>query len=287
MTSLSLTASKGRTLLMSLLILARQRLAADLRRTSVRTAACGRKLLALLSRAALAISRMRPPVSHAAYARIIDCLRQVEDQTIAVARGIEDQAKRLQAFLDIARTAHGLDRDTGPSLTAALEVLDDGRYWNRKQNRVFLATRQSCTLAKLANASDQRTLATAAYLKAQQFNHLVVDVDRRIGLAVELADVAAHLKVSFDQSAWLTVAMELASGIREPKERLSAVNFVARHMVRSQIPPTDDNAADRRFSVESRPPKRTQSVVIENGTEVAATVMAMATEDDIQFNIIG
>jgi len=266
----------------------RARLAADLRVTTEHARTAILKLRVLANRARAEMAEMRPPVRYALYARVVNCLRQVEDQSLAMVREIESQAKRLQAYIDIAETAHRLSRDTRPALTAALEVLDNDRYWTRgKENRMFLATRQACVLAKLAYSSGQHELATAAYLKAQQFDHMIKNTDSRIGLAIALADVAAHLKVCFDQSAWLTVAMELASGIREPKERIGAVKFVARHMVMSQVPPTDDAAADRRFSVAGQAPKRPKSVMIENGTEISATVQATGPEDEIQFNIMG
>jgi hypothetical protein len=248
-----------------------------------------RKMSALLASGFALLSRLRPPVRYAAHAEVIACLRQVEEQALIIAHDIESQAKRLQAFVDLAATASRLNRNTRPALVAALEVLDNDRYWTpSKQNRVFLATRQACAMAKLAYSSGQPALATAAYLKAQQFNHLITDTDCRIGLAIALADVAAHLQVNFDQSAWLTVAMELASGIQERRSRLGAVNYVARQMVRSQVPPTDNASADRRFAAASQAPKRTSKTVsIENGTKISGAVSATAAEDELQFNLIG
>ncbi len=213
------------------------------------------------------------------YARTFDCVKQFEAQALAIALHLGSPEKKLRACLDIGRTAHAFGRDTGAVLAASLEVLKDREYWIRKQNRVFTAIQLACALARLAAKSDHLALGGDIYLWAQQYNALVVDVDRRVALAVALSDVAACLKAGCDQPAWLTTAMELASGIRGEKQRLGAVNFVARKMVLVGIPPQENSKEDRRFAIVEEP-------TLEPPREPVPVPVAADADDDFKFDLI-
>lgn len=202
------------------------------------------------SRASAAIAAIRMPVSHAAHVRVTRQLDRLEVQVIASVRAIECREKRTRTLLALARTSFEIGRDNAGFLAAAVDELRVEHYWQRKQARIFSAAQLACSVAGLAAMSGHAEIGRDAYLCGQQHNGKVTSVDRKIGLAAAFADVARLLDAGYDQVAWLSTAMELASGIEDGAERFGAVNFVARKMVVDRIPPCDNHVADRRFAVD-------------------------------------
>ena len=262
MTSLSIVPSDQGSVPQSIILRA-GRFVSD--RISAAVGAC-RRLLAKIS--------LPVVTSRRSHDRALECLVRLESQSLALAGQLSTPEKRLRAFIDVARTAHDFTRSTGAALQAALGVLKDHEYFAQKQGRVFTATKSACTMAKLAAASGQTELAHEAYHCAQQYNALVADTDRKIGLAIVLSDVAAKIQAVCDQAAWLTVGMELASGIEEGRSRLEAVSFVARQMVAVGIPPAENAEADSRFLIAEEPAE-------------AADEAKPAETEDVQFNVTG
>jgi len=242
----------------------------------------GRRTLNFTAAAVKTIRGTKLLLGDREYTRTLDCLRQFEVQALAIALHLGSPEKKIRACLDIGRTTSAFNRDTRAVLTAALEILKNREYWIVKQNRIFTVVQMACALARLAAKSGQSAVGGDIYLWAQQYNALVVDIDRRIALAVALSDVAAHLKAGCDQAAWLTTALELASGIRGEKLRLGAVTFVTRKMVSVGVPPPENAREDRRFVVVEEPTLETppQPTV----AELAAA--AAAADDDIKFDVI-
>ncbi len=228
-----------------------------------------------LARAGTAIAALRLPVSHAKLALVTRQLERFELQTVTAARAIEFRDRRTHALLALARTAHEIGRDTGMFLSATLLELQSRPYWEKKQERIFAAAQLACSVAGLAAVSGHREIGHDAYLCGQQYNARVEGVDRKIGLAAAFADVAALLGAPYDQASWLSVAMDLACGIPENAQRLGAVNFVARKMVKDRIAPYDDRVADKRFAVDATP--------MAGDLTVGLTASTEADQDDIEF----
>jgi hypothetical protein len=187
---------------------------------------------------------------------------QFETQCLAVIRNIESREVRVRSYLDVARTAHRLGRDTMLALTAALDDLRDVKlirnedgseekryalmgYWTRKKERVLLATQLACAIAHLAAISGHDELGREGLYTAQDYAAKVKNVNCRISLAVLLSDVASYL-LPFEQSSWLSKAIELATGIGDKSIRLGAVCYVTRKMVQVGIPP-ETNSHEREF----------------------------------------
>lgn len=202
------------------------------------------------SRAFAAIAALRLPVRHSVHARVTRQLERFEVQAVASVRGIECREKRTRALLALARTAYEIGRDNKAFLVATLDELHMEHYWQRKQQRTFSAAQLACSTAGLAAMSGHADIGRDAYLRGQGYNGKVTGVDRKIGMAIAFADVAALLEACYDRVAWLATAMELACGITENAERIGAVNHVARKMVIDRIPPCDDRAVDKRFAVD-------------------------------------
>lgn len=202
------------------------------------------------SRASAAVAGIRLPVSRAAHVRVTRQLERFETQVIASVRAIECREKRTGTLLALARTSFEIGRDNRAFLAAVVDELRVEHYWMRKQARIFSAAQFACSVAGLAAMSGHAEIGRDAYLCGQQYDGKVTSVDRKIGLAISFADVARLLGAGYDQVAWLSTAMELASGIEHGAERFGAVNFVARKMVVDRIPPCDNHVVDRRFAVD-------------------------------------
>ena len=245
----------------------------------------GRRTALFTAAAVKTLRGIRLVINDREFTTTLDCLRQFEAQALGIALHLGSPEKKLRACLDIGRTTHAFGRDTGAVLTAALQILQDRNYWIRKQTRVFTVVQMACALARLSARSNQQTVGHDIYLWAQQYNALIVDVDRKIALAVALSDVAAHLAAGCDQASWLTVAMELASGIRGEKLRLGAVNFVAHKMVSVGIPPASNAKEERRFAINEEPTLGPASRQIGDQLAVAAQA-APAEDDDISFDVV-
>lgn len=246
----------------------------------------GRRTALFAAAAVKTLRGVRLVVNDREFSMTLDCLHQFEAQALGIALHLGSPEKKLRACLDIARTTRAFGRDTGPVLAAGLQILQDRNYWIRKQNRVFTAAQMACSMARLAADSDQPALGNDIYLWAQQYNALIVDVDRRIALAVALSDVADQLSAGCDQATWLTVAMELASGIKGEKPRLGAVNFVAHKMVSVGIPPATNTKEDRRFTVVEEPTLGLHESGPSEKSAAAAAVAASAGDDEIDFDIL-
>jgi hypothetical protein len=224
-----------------------------------------------------AIASVRLPVSHAKLSLVTRQLERFELQTITAARAIEFRERRTHALLALARTAHEIGRDTGMFLSATLQELQAKPYWEKKQERIFGAAQLACSVAGLAAISGHGNIGQDAYHCGQQYNDRVEGVNRKIGLAAAFADVAALLGAPFDQASWLSLAMDLACGIPENAERIGAVNFVARKMVKDRIAPCDDRVADKRFAVDASP----TAGALTRG--IAASEDSDTEKDEIEF----
>jgi len=200
----------------------------------------------------VASARALRPVRHCLYLQADRCAQAFQATAIQVAGTLESKSARAIALLGIAAESLELRRDTSAALRSVFEVLQDRRYWLRYQRRVLEAVRHACRTAHLAARSGQADLGMDAYVCAQMYEDRIVNVNRKIQLAVMLSDVAAVI-LPYDQSTWLGRALELAAGIEDSRLRLGAISFVTRKMVSVGIPPATDVAEEKKYMTIKNP----------------------------------